>query len=401
MPTRCGTREHVPPSSAWALDPTVTFLNHGSFGACPRAVLALQTALRERMEQDPGRFLVRDAPSLLEGSRARLAAFVGADARDIVFVDNATTAVNTVLAWADLARDDEILATDHGYRACNNAIEAWAGRKGARLVVARIPFPLRDSADVLDAVLASCTPRTRLAVIDHVTSPTAVVFPVDQLVRELHARGVRVLVDGAHAPGMVPLALQELGADYYTGNAHKWLCAPKGAAFLFVRRELQPSIRPLVISHGASLAPHDPRRFQTEFGWMGTDDPTSWICIGDAIEFGDSTTPGGWPSRMQRNHELVCEARRLLCDTLGLPAPCPESMLGSMASIPLPDGMVPSADRHAPVDPLQARLRESGFDVPVVCWPHHPHRLLRISAQLYNALADYASLTGVLATLRG
>lgn len=384
----------------WGLDPQVRFLNHGSFGACPRPVLARQSALRQQMERDPARFLVRDAPVLLEASRASLASFVGADPRDVVFVDNATTAVNTVLAWSDLEPGDEVLATDHGYRACNNAIATWAGRRGARLVVARVPFPLTDSSEVIGALLAACSPRTKLAVIDHVTSPTALVFPVEQLIRELRSRGVRVLIDGAHAPGMLPLALGTLGADYYTGNAHKWLCAPKGAAFLFVRRELQPSLRPLVISHGASLDPSDPDRFQTEFGWTGTNDPTAWICIQEAIELGREMTPGGWEARMQRNRALALEARRLLCDTLGVPPACPDRMIGSMASLPLPASLLPPADSSAAIDPLQERLRGDGVDVPVVSWPHHPHRLVRISAQLYNERQDYAFLAQRLLHLR-
>jgi len=221
----------------WSLDPSVAYLNHGSFGACPFAVLAFQAALRLEMEREPVDFMSAALPARLNAAREALAAFLGADPLDLVFVPNATTGVNAVLHSLSFGPDDELLVTSHTYAACRKAIEFVAARSRARVTVAKLPFPCRDAEEILAAVLECVTPRTRLALIDHVTSPTALILPLKRLVGELQARGVDTLVDGAHAPGMVPLALTELGAAYYTGNAHKWLCAPKGAAFLHARRD--------------------------------------------------------------------------------------------------------------------------------------------------------------------
>ena len=261
-------------AARWALDPGVLFLNHGSFGACPRAVLDHQAALRAQMEAEPVRFLARELDDRLDAARTALAGFLGADAADLAFVTNATGGVNAVLRSYAFAAGDELLTTDHTYNACRNALDFVAERTGARVVVVTLPFPVASPDAVVEAVLARATPRTRLALLDHVTSPTGLVLPIARLCAELGARGVPVLVDGAHAPGMVELDLDGLGAAYYSGNCHKWLCAHKGAAFLWVRRDLQPSVRPLTISHGANRSKPGRSRFRVEFDWTGTADPT-------------------------------------------------------------------------------------------------------------------------------
>jgi len=236
------------------------------------------------------------------------------------------------------------------------------------------------------------TSRTRLALLDHITSPTALILPIERLVRELGGRGVDVVVDGAHAPGMIPLDLGALGAAYYSGNCHKWLCAPKGSAFLWVRRDRRQDVRPLTISHGASVSRAGRSRFHLEFDWTGTADPTGWLTVPRAIEYVGSLVPGGWPALMARNHALALEARRLVSAAAGTPAPCPDDMVGSLATIVLPDGPTQDIGWRRP-DAIQRRLFEDwGIEVPVMSWPAPPRRLIRISAQLYNRIEQYATL---------
>lgn len=383
----------------WALDPAVTF-HHGSFGACPLAVLEAQRRLVAEMEAEPVRFLSRELEGRLDVARAAVAAFVRADPDDLAFVPNARSGVNTVLRSLAFGPGDEILTTDHAYNACRNAAEVIAARAGARVVVASVPFPLDSPDRVVEAVLARVTPRTRLALLDHVTSPTGIIFPIEQLVAELQARGVDALVDGAHAPGMLPLDLRGLGAAYYTGNGHKWLCAPKGAAFLHVRGDRQAAIRPLAISHGANSPRTDRSRFRLEFDWTGTADPTPHLCFPEAIRYLAGLLPGGWAELMARNRGVALAARRTLCDALGIEPPSPDAMVGALAALPLPDAPGPPAVPRWRRDPLQEALfARFGIEVPVMAWPAPPRRLIRVSCQLYNAAADSERLADALKTL--
>ncbi|RKH58899.1 aminotransferase class V-fold PLP-dependent enzyme [Corallococcus aberystwythensis] len=385
----------------WGLDPQVVFLNHGSFGACPTAVLQHQSELRARLESEPVRFLARELEPLLNEARAELAAFVGVDADDLAFVPNATTGVNTVLRNLRFQPGDELLVTDNEYNASKNALDVAAAEQGVKVVVATLPWPVSSPESVVDAVMARVTPRTRLVLIDHITSQTALVMPLAELVRRLRERGVETLVDGAHGPGMVPLALQELGAAYYTGNCHKWLCAPKGAAFLYVRRDLQRGFKPMVVSHGHNSPRTDRSRFRLEFDWVGTVDPTPFLCIPTVIRFMGGLVPGGWPEVMASNRAKVLAARQRLNARLGNTEPlCPESMVGSMACVALPDGFPERPEPPLYVDPLHVRLfEEHHIEIPVTAWPRAPRRHLRLSAQLYNTPADYEALGEALEAL--
>jgi isopenicillin-N epimerase len=252
---------------------------------------------------------------------------------------------------------------------------------------------------VVDAVLAHVTERTRLLLIDHISSQTALVLPVAELVRALRERGVETLVDGAHGPGQVPLSLRTLGVAYYTGNCHKWLCAPKGAAFLYVRRDLQPDIRPIVISHGYNSRRKDRSQFRLDFDWTGTGDPTPFLCVPKALEVVGGMLPGGWPEVMASNRTKALAARAFLCERLGVAPHCPEEMVGSMATVALPDGF-PAEPSALGLDPLQDRLLfEHGIEVPITPWPRPPHRHVRVSAQLYNSHAEYQRLAEALGAL--
>ena len=382
----------------WLLDPETIFLNHGSFGACPRRVLECQNDWRTRLERQPVQFLVRELEPHLDAARAALAQFVGADTEDLVFVSNATTGVNTVLRSLAFQPGDELLVTNQEYNACRNALDFVAERAGARVVVAEIPFPFHRAEEIIAPVLERVTPRTRLALLDHVTSQTGVVMPIAQLVGELNRRGVDTLVDGAHAPGMVALNLNQLGAAYYTGNCHKWLCAPKSVALLHIRRDKQKFIRPLTISHGANSARTDRSRYLLEFGWPGTRDPSAALSVLEAIRFVGSLLPGGWPAVMAHNRALALAARKILCGVLKVAEPCPAEFIGSMAAVPLPDAAADALPK-LPFNeyPLQDALRERHrIEVPLVAWPAPPKRLVRVSAQLYNALPQYERLAQAL-----
>ncbi len=380
------------------LDPKVVFLNHGSFGSCPRAVLDYQRELRDRLEAEPVRFLVRELEERLDAARGAMAGLIGARPENLVFVQNATAGVNTVLRSLTFQPGDELLVTDQEYNACRNALGFVAERSGAKVVVVKLPFPCGSSRELVAAVLERVTLRTRLALVDHVTSQTGMVLPISAMVRGLAERGVDTLVDAAHAAGMVPVEVEKLGAAYYTGNCHKWLCAPKTAAFLWVRQDRQELVRPLAISHGANSPRRDRSRFLIEFGWMGTSDPTPILCVPEALRYVGSLMPGGWMEIMGRNRALALAGRKILCETLGIGAPCPEECVGSMASVPLPEARA-GEELTGPhlLDPLQDRLMEGhGIEVPIVPWPKWPKRLVRISAQLYNALPEYERLAETL-----
>ncbi len=382
-------------ASLWPLDPSVAYLNHGSFGACPTAVLDFQTSLRLRMEREPVDFLSRQLSGLLDEARQALAAFVGADPADLVFVPNATAGVNAVLRSIALSPGDELLTTDHVYNACRKTLQHTAARTGARIVIAPVPFPLGGGDDVVEPVLAAVTARTRLALLDHVASPTALVFPIERLVAELSARGVDTLVDGAHALGMVPLDLTRLGAAYVTGNAHKWLCAPKGAAYLHVRRDRQRGLHPIAVSH-AYAGDGDQPRFRAEFDWTGTVDPTAILSIPECLRYVGSLVPGGWPGVMARNRSLALRGRALLCEALDVEPPCPDGMIGAMASLPLPASAPGSPAATLDHDGLTSWLRARGVESWLYPWPCGGGKVVRLSAQLYNVEAEYERLAALL-----
>ncbi|MBD1867142.1 aminotransferase class V-fold PLP-dependent enzyme [Oculatella sp. FACHB-28] len=378
-------------SKFWSLDPAVTFLNHGSFGACPVTVLERQRSLQQQLEQQPLRFMVKELEPLLDQSRAALANFVGAEVDDLVFVQNATTGINTVLRSLSFQPEDELLTTNQEYNASRNALNFVAERSGATVVVADIPFPIASSDQVVEAVLAKVSPRTKLVLLDHVVSQTSLVLPIQILAQQLSARGIELLVDGAHAPGMIPLNLAELGATYYTGNCHKWLCAPKGSAFLYVRRDRQHAIRPLTISHGANSPRTDRSRFHLEFDWAGTGDPTAYLCVAEALRFMGLILPGGWTELMAHNRNLAIAAQKTLCQSLEIAPPCPIEMVGSIATVPLPDG-----DWEPLYEALGDRFH---IEVPIIPWYPSSKRLIRVSAQIYNHLAEYNYLADALLIL--
>ncbi|MET0566391.1 MAG: aminotransferase class V-fold PLP-dependent enzyme [Acidimicrobiia bacterium] len=393
-------REAVPDSGAepdrsiWALDPSVRHLNHGSFGAVLNEVLELQMEWRQRFEADPSRFVYRDLQPAMDRTREAVAEFVGAASAGMAPVRNATTGIASVIRSFEpqLRPGDEVLTTAHDYNAVRQTLRFTAERTGAEVVVAPIPFPIAVPGQVTEAILEAVTPKTRLAVVDHVTSPTALVFPIEDIVAALEPK-VPVVVDGAHGPGQVPVSLDDLGASWYTGNLHKWVCAPKGAAFLHTRADRIEMTVPAVISHGynAELESLD-ARYRALFDWLGTDDFSAWAVVPDALRLVGGLEPGGWDGVIKRNHDLVLEGRRLIAETVAIPLPAPDEMVGSMASVMLPDATGP--DPGGELSPMMDELFDAGFAAIVMNWPRWPRQLLRISAHLHNTAEDYSALAG-------
>ncbi len=395
--SRPGWPNPSPWKKHWHLLEDVVFLNHGSFGACPRAVLETQTRLRIEMEEGPVQFLARQYDGRLDHARAALASFIGANPGNLVFVNNSTSGVNAVTRSLKFKPGDEILTTSLDYNACRNVLAETARESGATLVVAEIPFPLDHEDQVVDAILAAVTPKTRLAMIDHVTSNTGMILPLERIIRELEARGVESLVDGAHGAGMLPLDLEKLGATYYTGNLHKWVCAPKGAAFLWVRPDKQEAIQPVTISHGNNRPRPDHSPFQTRFDWPGTQDPSAWLVVPELLQWLGSFLPGGWEEFRTNRRAAVLDARRILCERLNLAAPCPESMIGTMATLPMPRNLACLTGSES-ADPVYRRLfDEFGIELHVI------HiggtRWFRISSHLHNSPDEYRYLADVLEQL--
>jgi isopenicillin-N epimerase len=383
----------------WSLDPDLHHLNHGSFGAVPVPVQEVRAQWLRRSESRPTAFVIEELQEALDRAREEVAGFVGASLAGTVFVRNATTGVASVVRSFEprLRPGDQLVTTSHDYNAVRQTLEFSAGRAGAEVLTASIPFPIADPAEVVEAVLGSVGPRTRLVVLDHITSPTALVFPIEELVSALEP-DIPVLVDGAHGPGQVPLDLEELGASWYTGNLHKWVCAPKGAGFLHTRADRVEETFPVVISHGWNASLRDgASRYHSLFDWLGTDDFSPWLAAPDAIRTVGGLEPGGWPEIMELNHQLALAARRLLCSALGVDPPAPEIMVGSMASIPLPD--LVEAAVSGGLSPLNRRLIDRGLESLVMVWPEWPRQLIRVSAHRYNTIEEYRRLAEVVSEL--
>jgi isopenicillin-N epimerase len=358
----------------FALAPELIHLNHGSYGALPRRVLAEQERLRSAIERDPTGFFQDVYPAEIRRAADVAADAFGGAGADWVFCENATAAINAVLAAFPLKPDDEVVTTSHGYGAVLKATQLWATRKQAILKIADIPFALGSDSQILECVARAFTTRTRLLLIDHVTSPTAIVFPVHEIVRAAHAAGVAVLVDGAHAPGQIELDVPAIEADWYTGNAHKWFFAPRGCGVLWTAPKWQELTRPAVLSHGTD------RGYTDAFDWIGTRDVRPWLCLPAAAE---AFRAFGGQSLMRRNSELAAEASQILTDALGGTIAAPVSNRPAMMSVSLPG--VPATAEQA--FRLRQDLRAAGVIAPISAFAGQ--LWLRVSAQIYNQKSDY------------
>lgn len=373
------------------LDPSVDFLNHGSFGALPASVVEEQDRWRLEMERQPVRFLVARLPELLARSRQRVSALLGARPGDLAFVPNATAGVGAVLQSLDWQPGDEILTTNHRYGAVGMALARLQKRYGVSVVEAPVPFPLAGPEDVISALQSCYTDNTRLLLIDQITSPTALVFPVERLIADARERGVPVLVDAAHAPGHVPVDLSALGADWWTGNLHKWAFAPRGTAVLWVAERWQGITRPPVASHG------DETSFLEAFDWTGTFDPTGWVCAAAGL---DAHERLGGAGLMAANHEKVRSGRVILSERLrvGLPHEDDPRVYGAMAAVQVP--VRQGAGELSACNALHDALRDSfNIEVPIIAFGGQTW--VRISGQAYNRVEQYGRLGDALAELIG
>lgn len=377
----------------WALDPSLHLLNHGSYGAAPRAVLAAQAALTARIEANTHGFFNRELEALVDAARTEVARFVGVAPERFAFVRNATEGVNAALMSLapTLAPGDALVCSDHGYNACANVLRRVAEARGAHVHTVNIGLDGCDADAVLGRFLGALGPRVRAVLVDHVTSPTGLIFPVAELARACAARGVAVVVDGAHAAGLVDLALDPLfdaGVSVYTGNLHKWTCAPKGAAFIAAAPDFQRALRPAITSHGANSPRTDRAPFWLEFDWCGTFDPTPWLCAPVALCTVAAMVPGGFGEVMARNNDLARRGLRCL-EAAGFAAVGPDAMRGPMASVVL-GGLAPGQSLAF----MHQLWRDHQIEVPVIAMGDRA--LLRISAHLYNQLASYEHLARVL-----
>lgn len=417
-PSRSAVAHH------WRLDPDLVFLNHGSFGACPTPVVEAQQKMRDRIEREPVSFFCDELFHQTDRSRRAIASLTGGRPEDYAFLANATQSVATVLDNAlqgiglpggkPLGPGDEILINSHEYPACQNIIRRAAARAGAKIVSVELPWldePTPVTADQLfEIMMSGVTDRTRLCMVSLITSPTGMIMPVDRLAHALRARGVVTLVDAAHGPGAIEMDVTRLGADFITSNCHKWLCSPKGSAFLYVRPEHQQGFRPMALSNYAN-APEGTKnrsKFNLEFDYVGTDDPTARLAIADAVDLVPECAERSWTEIIAHNRELVMRGRDVLLERLGMTAPASDELIGPLAVVPLPDTPPERRDAIAKRPTLYSNALQDnlvanhGVQVPV--WvpsaylgqPFDGKRYIRLSAQVYNTLAQYEYLADAL-----
>jgi len=375
----------------WNLDQTMVFLNHGSFGATPIPVLEQQQQYRLQLENQPLRFYMRELPELHEKTLQQLGLFLHCNPQDIVFVKNATEGVNTVLSSIPWQKNDRVLITNHGYQACKNALLINAQRYGFQVDEVQVPYPYQSEYELITSILDGITKNTRLVMIDHISSPTALYFPIEKIAEALKGSRIELLVDGAHAPGMIPIHPSETGAQYYTGNCHKWLCAPKGAAFLWIDPKCQEHLFPLNIS----MINVKTQGFQDRFYWGGTQDVTPYLCIPKAIEVIPEITGNTWEKIMERNLSLSLKVTKMLSEILDQPLPVPPKRITNMCAIPMP--LLAQQLQPGTFDPLQETLyHKYKIEIPVINFGIQNQRFIRFSCYVYNRFEQYIYLAEIL-----
>ena len=357
----------------YLLDPDVVYLNHGSFGAVPRPVFESYQHWQRELEANPSNFLGRRAPELLAAAREKLGAFINASPNDLTFVPNVTYGLNIVARSLRLNEGDVVLTTDHEYGAIDRTWRFSCEKSGARLVNQPIAVPIADSASVVEQIWAGVDENTKVISLSHITSPSALILPVEEICRRAREAGIVTVVDGAHAPGQVDLDLQQIGADFYCGNCHKWLSSARGAGFLHARPEGQSLLEPLVVSHGWEREEPGPSQFQAYFTWVGTIDPAAYLSVPAAIDF---HVQNDWADVRRACNQLLKESEQRILGLSGLPPISPSSMWSQMRLVLLP----------GKVESYQRLWEENRIIAPV--GQHRGQPGIRISVQAYNSPAD-------------
>ncbi|HRF94203.1 MAG TPA: aminotransferase class V-fold PLP-dependent enzyme [Aggregatilineales bacterium] len=382
------------------IHPDVVFLNHGSFGACPLPVFEVYQGWQRELEAQPVEFMGRRADKLLDEARVALGEFLHCHPDDVVYVPNATVGMNTIARSIPLKAGDEILATDHEYGAVDLLWEFIVEKTGATYIRQPMPLPFTTPEAFIERLWSAVTPRTRVISISHLTSPTALIFPLEEIIRRARKAGIYPVIDGAHAPGQLPLNLTELDPDFYTGNCHKWMCAPKGAGFLYVRRELQDMIDPLIISWGYQpstgkmlggglVLSSATTRLVQQNQYQATRDISAYLSVPAAIDF---QKQHNWDAERERCHQLAVETRQRIADLTEMHIVAPEEWLGQMFISPLPDTIDPNAFKQRLYD-------EFKVEAPIVVWNNQP--FIRISFQGYNTQADADAVVNALTVMLG
>jgi len=368
-----------------------TPLNHGSFGKCPLEIIKFRNELANEMETLSTIFYTRRSRDLINWSRSILADFINAPEQDIVFVKNATTGVNSVLNSIPFKAGDEVVTTNLIYSSCRNLLEKMKKEKGINVKTARISLFPKNGEEIFEKIIKEVTSRTKLIFIDHISSESALIMPVAKIAEFARSKEIEILVDGAHAPGMIPLDITELGVTYYTGNCHKWICVPKGSAFLYVKPEKQDGTLPRIISNHFRIGTTPNERFRNSFDWQGTMDYISYICVGKTIGFIEESVDGGWKEVMKKNHELVIIGRKFICKKLGINEWAPEELTGSITTLKL--GSKKVIDEETGLDIIQVELFDR-FGIEALISTIYPtdERILRLSAAIYNQEEDYVKL---------
>ena len=395
--------QHSELRKLWSLNPEIAYLNHGSFGATPTDILTHQRSIQDQLEFEPVQFMLRTMPEGLWNAQEALGAFIGSQPEDIVLLDNATSAVNTVIAHLPLEASDEILFVDQVYGACRKTVEFYAQRSGACCRSIPLPLGLSDPQEIVEVVKAAWTPNCKLLLFDHICSPTGWVLPAAEIVQFYESKGTPVLVDGAHALGQIPLDLDGFGASYYVANAHKWLCTPKGSAMLHVRKDKQSTVNAPVVSQWSDWEnpTASPRysRFQMSHAWTGTRDASAMMTIPYALEWMSKLHPKGWTGLQQENTRRARDFRQRLSEVFNEPVLCPDSMVGHMGSMLLPTSIRIPEGGQVPIgqglSPLWDVLYQQ-YGIEVVVFPFGERLVLRFSIQAYVSDADLDRLLSAL-----